>query len=72
MSFKIHDIEFKNYLKFKNGDDRQPIQDYGTHISDKFSRIIIKNLKDLTNNGKKVEHLKMLNELFELTIANEK
>jgi glutamyl-tRNA reductase len=69
---KINDIEFKNYLKFKNGDDRQPIKDYGTHISDKFSRLIIKNLKTLTNNGKEVEHLKMLNELFELTIANEK
>jgi glutamyl-tRNA reductase len=69
---KIHDIEFNNYLKFKNGDDRQPIKDYGTHIAEKFSRLIIKNLKTLTNNGKKVEHLKMLNELFELTIANEK
>lgn len=69
---KINDIEFKNYLKFNNGDDRQPIQDYGTHISNKFSRLIINNLKSLTDNGKNVEHLKMLNKLFELTIANEK
>jgi glutamyl-tRNA reductase len=68
---KIHDTEFKNYLKFKNGYDRQPIKDYGTHISEKFSRLLIKNLKTLTNNGKKVEHLKMLNELFALSIANE-
>lgn len=69
---KIHDMEFKNYRKLKNGVDRKPIQDYGTHISDKFSRLIIESLKNLTHNGKKVEHLKMFNELFELTIANEK
>lgn len=69
---KIHDMEFENYRKVKNGVDRKPIQDYGTHISDKFSRLIIESLKHLTHNGKKVEHLKMFNELFELTIANEK
>ncbi|MAE07534.1 MAG: hypothetical protein CL661_02095, partial [Bacteroidetes bacterium] len=69
---KIHDMEFENYRKLKNGVDRKPVQDYGTHISDKFSRLIIESLKHLTNNGKKVEHLKMFNELFELTIANEK
>ena len=69
---KINDIEFKNYQKFRNGDDRQPIHDYGTHISEKFSRLFIKNLKMLTDNGKKVEHLKILNELFALTLVNEK
>lgn len=68
---KIHDLEFQNYRKLKNGSDRKPVQDYGTHIADKFSRLIIENLKQMTDNGKKVEHLKMLNELFELTITNE-
>jgi len=69
---KINEIEFKNYRKFKNGDDHQPIQEYGKHISEKFSRLLIKNLKTLTNNGKKVEHIEMLNELFELMISDEK
>lgn len=69
---KIHDMEFENYRKLKNGVDRKPIQDYGTHIADKFSHLIIESLKNITHNGKKVEHLKMFNELFELTIANEK
>jgi glutamyl-tRNA reductase len=68
---KIHDAEFVNYRKFKNGVDRQPMQDYGNHISEKFTSLIIKNIKNLTDNGKNVEHLKMLNELFELTIVNE-
>lgn len=68
---KIHDTEFVNYRKFKNGMDRQPMQDYGNHISEKFTSLIIKNIKNLTDNGKNVEHLKILNELFELTIVNE-
>lgn len=66
---KIHHMEFENYRKFKNGIDKKPIDDYGNHISNKFSRLLIENLKYLTDNGKKVEHLDMLNELFELTIA---
>ncbi|MCF6342688.1 MAG: glutamyl-tRNA reductase [Bacteroidales bacterium] len=69
---KINNMEFENYHNFKNGTDRKPIRDYGSHIVDKFTRLIIENLKDLTDNGRKVEHLNMLNELFELTIANEK
>ncbi len=69
---KINNMEFENYRKYKNNTDRKPIQDYGSHIADKFSRLIIENLKYLTDNGRKVEHLKMLNELFELTIANGK
>jgi len=69
---KINDIEIENYRKFKNGADRKPIQDYGSHISAKYSRLMIDKLKHLTNNGKNVEHLKLLNELFELNVINEK
>lgn len=69
---KINDIEIEHYRKFKNGDDCRISKEYGNHISDKFSRLIIENLKHLTDNGKKVEHLNLLNELFELKIVNEK
>lgn len=65
---KINDQEFACYRKFKNGTDRKPMHDYGTHITDKISRLIIENLKHLTDNGKKVEHLHLLNELFELAV----
>jgi glutamyl-tRNA reductase len=69
---RINEIEIENYRKCQNGADRTPLREYGNHISDKFSRLIIENLKMLTDNGKNVEHLKMLNELFELTTDNEK
>jgi len=67
---KINDIEFKNYLKCNDEVYREMMQEYGAHISDKFAGLIIKNLKELTDNGKKMEHLTILNELFELTTAN--
>jgi len=67
---KINESEFEHYRKFKEGTDHQSSFEYGNHISDKFSRLIIENLKHLTDNGKNVEHLKMFNELFELRIAN--
>jgi glutamyl-tRNA reductase len=69
---RINEIEIENYRKCQNGADRTPLREYGMHISDKFSRLIIENLKMLTDNGKNVEHLKLLNELFELTTDNEK
>jgi len=69
---KINDNEFEHYRKFKNGIDCKISREYGNHISDKFSRLIIENLKQLTDNGKKVELLNLLNELFELKIADEK
>jgi glutamyl-tRNA reductase len=68
---RINEIGFNNYLKCNDEVYREMMQEYGTHISDKFSGLIIKNLKELTDNGKKTEHLKMLNELFELTSAND-
>ena len=69
---KVHDTEFNNYLGLKNGMDPDLFKEYGVHISKKFTRLIIKNLKDLTDNGKNVEYLNMLNDLFELQVADEK
>jgi len=69
---KIHDIEFKNYQKSNADVDLAIMEEYGAHISDKFSGLIIKNLKELTDNGKKTDHLKLVNELFVLIFENGK
>ncbi|MBI9068099.1 MAG: glutamyl-tRNA reductase [Salinivirgaceae bacterium] len=42
------------------------VDSYGTHITEKYTRLLIKNLKEVTNNGRKMEYIKVLNELFEL------
>ncbi|MBI9033438.1 MAG: glutamyl-tRNA reductase [Bacteroidales bacterium] len=66
---KVNQQEFDGFKK-NNGDDYDMAWKYGDHISEKISRLLIRNLKDVTDNGKKVEFLKMFNQLFELS-ANE-
>ncbi len=69
---KIHDMEFRSYQKNNSDIDIAGMQEYGAHISDKFSGLIIKKLKKLTDNGKKTDHLKLVNELFELSAEDGK
>ncbi|MBP1617943.1 MAG: hypothetical protein H6Q14_1770 [Bacteroidetes bacterium] len=69
---KIHALEIKNYQKNLNEPDLGMVELYGSHMADKYSGLIIKNLKHLTDNGKNVEYLQMINRLFELTATNEK
>ena len=68
---KINQLEFDDYKKNKPEIDYQKIWEYGDHISEKFSGLLIRNLKTLTDNGKKIEYLSMINELFELIQENE-
>ncbi len=66
---KVNQQEFDGFKK-NNGQDYDMAWKYGDHISEKISRMLIKNLKNVTDNGKKVEFLNMFNQLFELS-ANE-
>lgn len=41
-------------------------EEYGDHITNKFIRLMIKNVKEITDNGKREEYVSMINKLFEL------
>lgn len=69
---QIHASEFKNYQKCMNESEIRMVDYYSSHMVDKFSGLIIKNLKELTDNGKNTEHIQLLDSLFELIAANEK
>ncbi|MDP4203531.1 MAG: glutamyl-tRNA reductase [Bacteroidota bacterium] len=69
---QIHASEFKNYRKCMNESEIRMVDYYSSHMVDKFSGLIIKNLKELTDNGKNTEHIQLLDSLFELIAANEK
>ncbi|MTK52257.1 glutamyl-tRNA reductase [Paludibacter sp.] len=69
---QIHDSEFRSYQKCMNESEIRMVDYYGSHMVDKFSGLIIKNLKELTDNGKNTEHIQLLDSLFELIAANEK
>ena len=62
---QIHENELKGFTKAKNIDNQEILEDYGKHISDKYSRIFIKNLRKVFKNGQKKEYMEAINELFE-------
>ncbi|MFW6369607.1 MAG: glutamyl-tRNA reductase [Bacteroidota bacterium] len=64
----LHDInteELRGFMKNKTEAERELIELYGKHIAEKYSRLFIKNLIDLTQNGKKTDYIKIANKIFE-------
>ena len=43
------------------------VNEFSKHLAQKYTRLFIKNLKQMTSNGKKTDHLKMVNELFNIS-----
>lgn len=69
-SFKsIHENEAYLYKKTRNNPGEiERIVDYGDHLSSKFTRILIRQIRQITNNGRDQEKLKLVNELFHFDI----
>jgi len=62
----VNHAELAGFKKINKAEENPLIDHYGKHITDKYTRLLIKNLKEVTNNGRKQEYIKMLTELFEL------
>nr|WP_321454277.1 glutamyl-tRNA reductase [uncultured Carboxylicivirga sp.] len=60
----IHEVEAKNYKKAKDEESTQKITEYGDHLSAKFTRMIIKQIKEVTNEGRDPEKVKLIEEFF--------
>ncbi len=63
---EINRNELEGFLKINSVEDSEIVLDYGKHISDKYARLFIRNLKSVTENGRKKEFVDLVNELFEL------
>ncbi|MDA3894382.1 MAG: glutamyl-tRNA reductase [Salinivirgaceae bacterium] len=64
----VNENELEGFKKInKTNGSSALIDHYGNHITEKYTRLLIKNLKEVTNNGRKVEYMKLLSELFELS-----
>ncbi|MDC0584630.1 glutamyl-tRNA reductase [Bacteroidales bacterium] len=59
----INKSELQTFKKINKADDVL-LDDYGIHISKKYSRMFIKKLREVTDNGRKAEYVKVLNDLF--------
>lgn len=63
---KISKEEMSGYNKVKSEEMQHAINDFSKHLSQKYTRLFIKNLKEITSNGKNTEALDIVNNLFNI------
>jgi len=60
----INHEELAAYRKVNTPEMQEIVDGYAQHLTQRYTRLLIKNLKDLTDNGKNVDSLKIINDLF--------
>jgi len=60
----INQEELATYRKVNTPEMQEIVDGYAQHLTQRYTRLLIKNLKDLTDNGKNVDSLKIINDLF--------
>ena len=60
----INQEELTTYRKLNTPEMQEIVDDYAKHLTQRYTRLLIKNLKDLTDNGKNIDSLKIINDLF--------
>jgi len=60
----INHEELSTYRKLSTPEMQDVVDDYAKHLTQRYTRLLIKNLKDLTDNGKNIDSLKTINDLF--------
>ncbi|MCK4922148.1 MAG: glutamyl-tRNA reductase [Bacteroidales bacterium] len=63
---EINKNELEGFIKIKSVKDSEVVSDYGKHITDKYTRLFIRNLRSVSQNGKKKEFVELVKDLFEL------
>jgi len=63
---KVTKEELSGYNKVDSEEMQLAIKEFSKHLTQKYTRLFIKNLKDLTANGKKTEALDIVNDLFDI------
>ncbi len=61
---EINHSELAVFKKFHKEDEYLNMEKYGKHITEKIVNSMIKNLKSLSDNGRKTECIKIINDLF--------
>ena len=61
----VNQTELKGFKKFKKIGNHELIEQYSEHMSEKYAQMFIKKLKKVTDNGKKTEYIRVINDLFE-------
>ena len=61
----IQQTELEGFIKVRKIKEHELIEQYSEHISEKYAQIFIKKLKEVTQNGRNPEYIKVINNLFE-------
>ena len=61
----IQKTELEGFIKVRKIKEYELIEQYSEHISEKYTQVFIKKLKQVTENGKNTENIKVINDLFE-------
>jgi glutamyl-tRNA reductase len=64
---KISKEEVSGYNKVDSEEIQLAINEFSKHLAQKYTRLFIKNLKEMTANGKRTDTLKLVNELFSIS-----
>lgn len=64
---KISKEEVSGYNKVDSEEIQLAINEFSKHLAQKYTRLFIKNLKEMTANGKRIDTLKLVNELFNIS-----
>ena len=60
----IQQTELEGFIRVRKIKEHELIEQYSEHISEKYAQIFIKKLKQVTDNGKNPEYIKVINNLF--------
>ncbi|WP_430971908.1 glutamyl-tRNA reductase [Sunxiuqinia rutila] len=64
---EINASELAVFKRFHNEEEYHNMEKYGKHIAEKLVKSMIRNLKNISDNGRKTEYIKVINDLFSQT-----
>ncbi|MCK3684610.1 glutamyl-tRNA reductase [Maribellus sp. YY47] len=63
---KINQQELEGFMKKQVRNNGEDAEMYAEHITNKFIRLMIRNVKSVTDNGRKKEYIDLVNDLFKI------
>ncbi len=63
---RINEKELKGFKKVFKAEQDELLDQYGHHITGKYVRLLIRNMKKITENGKRAEYIEIFEKLFEM------
>lgn len=67
---EVYRQELESFKHIESNEIKKAVDSYTKHITQRYTRLLIKNLKDITDNGRNTDSLNIINELFKLEENN--